>query len=277
MPTRVAAGKCCSNIRTDDLDLYAPKELLNLDVLHKRSTGRLIETIPYGRFGSSERKFFGDDAIKRSNHSLPSRLFLDPCDRVSKTKKSRSWLRAAWLALSGLTRPSKCPHVETGSWRAQAPRDRQQSVVRELHDEPLPARRRHDVPCGAQLVAQNAGGAVRQDRPAEPRALKVHRARGRPLRAAAQAGVLARQGARPVRHGRPRQVDDLFGRCVASHLATSKPACGPPVARASRITRAPTDRSLALSSPGYYGGMGTASKNKPLWNTYSLSGSNKPL
>lgn len=81
-----ATGKCCANIRTDDLDLHAPKELLNLDVLHKRSTGRLIETIPYGRFGSSERAFFGDEAIKRSNHSLPSRLFLDPCCRLSKPK-----------------------------------------------------------------------------------------------------------------------------------------------------------------------------------------------
>lgn len=87
MLTRAATGKCCSNIRTDDLDLHAPKELLNLDVLHKRTTGRLIETTPYGRFGSSERNFFGDEAIKRSNHSLPSRLFLDPCRRVSTPKE----------------------------------------------------------------------------------------------------------------------------------------------------------------------------------------------
>ena len=31
-----------------------------------------------GRFGSAPRNFFCDAAIARSNHSLPSRLFLDP-------------------------------------------------------------------------------------------------------------------------------------------------------------------------------------------------------
>ena len=71
-------GKCCANIRNDDLDLEHPKELLNLDVMHKRSTGRNIQAITYGRFSAAPRNFFGDEAIKRSNHSLPSRLFLDP-------------------------------------------------------------------------------------------------------------------------------------------------------------------------------------------------------
>ena len=71
-------GKCCANIRTDDLDLEHPKELLNLDVWHRRSTARSVEDIPYGRFSAAPRTFFGAEAIKRSNHSLPSRLFLDP-------------------------------------------------------------------------------------------------------------------------------------------------------------------------------------------------------
>ena len=49
------AGKCCANIRTDDLDLEHPKELMNLDVGNKRSTGQAIAAIPYGRFSAAPR------------------------------------------------------------------------------------------------------------------------------------------------------------------------------------------------------------------------------
>ena len=56
----------------------APKDLMNLDVLHKRSTGRNVEAMQHGRFTTAPRDFFGDQAIARSNYSLPSRLFLDP-------------------------------------------------------------------------------------------------------------------------------------------------------------------------------------------------------
>ena len=42
--------------------------------------------------------------------------------------------------------------------------------------------------------------------PDQPRALQVCRARGRPLHPAAQAGLLKRQGARPLRNGQARQV-----------------------------------------------------------------------
>lgn len=51
---------------------------MNLDVLHKRSTARNVEAMNHGRFGTAPREFFSDLAIARSNHSVPSRLFLDP-------------------------------------------------------------------------------------------------------------------------------------------------------------------------------------------------------
>jgi len=72
------SGKCAANAHEDSLNLDAPKELLNLDVLHKRSTARNVEAMNHGRFSTAPRDFFGDKAIDRSNYSLPSRLFLDP-------------------------------------------------------------------------------------------------------------------------------------------------------------------------------------------------------
>lgn len=73
-----AAGKCAANIQREDLDIDAPKELLHLDVLHKRSTARNVEQMHHGRFSTAPRNFFGEVAVARSNHSVPSRLFLDP-------------------------------------------------------------------------------------------------------------------------------------------------------------------------------------------------------
>ena len=76
--SRAPSGKCAANITREALDFDAPKELLNLDVLHKRSTARNVEQMPHGRFGTAPRTFFGETAVARSNHSVPSRLFLDP-------------------------------------------------------------------------------------------------------------------------------------------------------------------------------------------------------
>jgi len=71
-------GTCAANTHNDELDMNAPKELLGLDVLHKRSTSRNVETMNHGRFSTAPRSFFGDTAVARSNSSVPSRLFLDP-------------------------------------------------------------------------------------------------------------------------------------------------------------------------------------------------------
>jgi len=71
-------GKCAANSRSDELNLEAPKDLLNLDTNHKRSVGRCVEQMHHGRFSTAPRDFFGDRAIERSNYSMPSRLFLDP-------------------------------------------------------------------------------------------------------------------------------------------------------------------------------------------------------
>jgi hypothetical protein len=132
------SGKCAANFRTDELNMDAPKELLGLDVLHKRSTARNVEAMGHGRFNTAPRgesassararllhahaltrshgpltgarlpfllslrsycscfvdlrcacarcgargavhaEFFGEVAVRRSNYSVPSRLFLDP-------------------------------------------------------------------------------------------------------------------------------------------------------------------------------------------------------
>lgn len=71
-------GKCAANLRSDSLNMDAPKELLGLDVLHKRSTSRNVEAMQHGRFSMAPRNFFGDAAVARSNESMPSKLFLDP-------------------------------------------------------------------------------------------------------------------------------------------------------------------------------------------------------
>lgn len=71
-------GKCAANFRTDEMDMNAPKELLNLDVLHRRTTSRNVETMNHGRFSTAPRDFFGEVAVARSNNSVASRLFLDP-------------------------------------------------------------------------------------------------------------------------------------------------------------------------------------------------------
>ena len=75
------SGQCVANLREKyELNIDAPKDLLNLDFLHKRSTQRNIEAMNHGRFSTAPREFFGEMALRRSNYSLPSRLFLDPCE-----------------------------------------------------------------------------------------------------------------------------------------------------------------------------------------------------
>lgn len=191
-------GKCCANIRTDDLDLDAPKELLNLDVLHKRSTGRNVEACLHGRFSSAPRNFFGDEAIKRSNHSLPSRLFLDPY------------------------------HVSDGNlWAENFTMNRYQK------------------------------GGTRTG------------AAGRTKQLTFDTERFGKQD--PQSRARSKYVEPEGGRFIPP----LKPACsrdkGPdPYGVAKHNT-------LMIPGTGYYGGMGSNSQNKPLWNTYSLLGNNKPL
>ena len=57
------AGKSAANIGREDLDIDAPKELLNLDVLHKRSTARNVEQMNHGRFSTAPRNFFGGEGV----------------------------------------------------------------------------------------------------------------------------------------------------------------------------------------------------------------------
>ena len=47
-------GKCAANSLTE-MNLDAPKDLLNLDVMHKRSTGKNVEAMTHGRFGTAPR------------------------------------------------------------------------------------------------------------------------------------------------------------------------------------------------------------------------------
>jgi len=48
-------GKCAANFFTGELDMNAPKDLMNLDVMHKRSTGRNVEAMNHGRFNTAPR------------------------------------------------------------------------------------------------------------------------------------------------------------------------------------------------------------------------------
>eukprot|EP00908_Phaeocystis_cordata_P015941 Transcript_27150.p1 GENE.Transcript_27150~~Transcript_27150.p1 ORF type:complete len:203 (+),score=60.25 Transcript_27150:129-737(+) len=191
-------GKCCANIRTDDLDLEHPKELMNLDVGNKRSTGQAVAAIPYGRFSAAPRKFMGEEAIKKSNDSLPSRLFLDPY------------------------------HVSDGNlWAENFTMKRYQK--------------------GGQLT-------------------------GLAGRSSQLVWEKERWGKTdPQSRARSKYVEPEGGRFVPA----LKPACsrdkGPDPYGTLKHSR------WLIPSTGYYGGMGTQSQNKPLWNTYSLLGTNKPL
>ena len=98
-------GLCAANLQGETLDLDAPKELINLDTMHKASTGRRVDAISYGRFSTAPRgkgstravpphglatptlipsprrsrvDFFMAKAVKRSNESLPAKILLDP-------------------------------------------------------------------------------------------------------------------------------------------------------------------------------------------------------
>ncbi len=97
-------GLCAANLQGEALDLDAPKELINLDTMHKASTGRRVDAISYGRFSTAPRgegcthavphasaaptltpsprrmraDFFMAKAVKRSNESLPAKILLDP-------------------------------------------------------------------------------------------------------------------------------------------------------------------------------------------------------
>ena len=51
----VLAGKCAANLQSTELNFDAPKDLLNLDVFHKRSTARNVEAMSAGRFSTAPR------------------------------------------------------------------------------------------------------------------------------------------------------------------------------------------------------------------------------
>lgn len=71
-------GKCVANIRSTALDLDAPTELLNVDVMHRMSTGRRVQTLSGGRFSNMPRIFFGEEAMRRTNQYGPQKLYIDP-------------------------------------------------------------------------------------------------------------------------------------------------------------------------------------------------------
>jgi hypothetical protein len=71
-------GQCVANLRSSALDLDALMELLNLDVMHRMSTGRRVQALSGGRFSNTPRKFFGEEAMRRTNQYGPQKLYIDP-------------------------------------------------------------------------------------------------------------------------------------------------------------------------------------------------------
>ena len=112
-------GTCAANSRADELNMNAPSELMNLDVFHKRSTQRNVEAMVHGRFGSAPRNFFGDQAIARSNHSVPSKLFLDPYHVTDGNLFAENFLmgrfqRGGMTCLAGRSSMLKMPEIKMG-------------------------------------------------------------------------------------------------------------------------------------------------------------------
>lgn len=70
-------GKCAANIHSDDLDVDAPAELLNLEY-GKMSVGRSVQKMRHGAFSRSKNKGFIDQAIAKSNEFWPSRMYIAP-------------------------------------------------------------------------------------------------------------------------------------------------------------------------------------------------------
>lgn len=76
-------GTACANLHTDDLDIEAPADLLNLDHGKKLSVGKAVHLMRHGRFNRSARTSYIDAAIKKSNDSRPGRLYIDPYGATS--------------------------------------------------------------------------------------------------------------------------------------------------------------------------------------------------
>jgi hypothetical protein len=70
-------GKCCANLHTDDLDVAAPAELINLDY-GKMPVGRTVQKMRHGAFSRSKNKGYLDAAIAKSNEFWPSRMYIAP-------------------------------------------------------------------------------------------------------------------------------------------------------------------------------------------------------
>ncbi|KAG8470506.1 hypothetical protein KFE25_008927 [Diacronema lutheri] len=71
-------GRAAANMHTDDLDIDAPSQLNNLDRGKKISVARAVQTMQHGRFERTQRKWYLEQAIKRSNETRPGRMYIDP-------------------------------------------------------------------------------------------------------------------------------------------------------------------------------------------------------
>ena len=175
-PCASGAGQCAANIGQDRLNLDAPKELLNLDVLHKRSTARNVEAMHHGRFPTAPRKFFGEDAVDRSNYSVPSRLFLDPYHVADGNLWAENFLMARFQkgGMTSLAGRSSILKFEKERMGKEDSQSRARSKYLEPEGAPPPPSPRAPLPTQP---------------PAPTR-------RRRALHSASQAGVRARQGLR---------------------------------------------------------------------------------
>lgn len=124
------SGKCAANFRNDELNLDLPQDLLNLDVMHKRSTQRNVEQMTAGRFGTAPREFFGETAVRRSNYSVPSRLFLDPYHVSDGNLWAENFLQGRYQKggmTTSLAGRSKMLKMETERFGKDDPRSRARS------------------------------------------------------------------------------------------------------------------------------------------------------
>jgi len=122
-------GKCAANFRSDELNMDAPKELMGLDVLHKRSTSRNVEAMTHGQFSTMPRDFFGQVAIDRTNVSIPSKLFLDPYHVADGNLWAENFLMGRFQrgGMTSLAGRSKMLRFETERFGKEDMQSRQRS------------------------------------------------------------------------------------------------------------------------------------------------------
>jgi hypothetical protein len=241
-------GKCAANFRSDELNMDAPKELLGLDVLHKRSTQRNVEAMPHGRFNTAPRTFFGQTAVDRSNYSVPSRLFLDPYHVSDGNLFSENFLmgryqRGGQTSLAGRSSMLKMQPERFG-------KEDMQSRARSKYIEPEGGR---FVPALKPACSRDKG----------PDPYGTHKHMSWVIKNTGCAHARAPGGATSARDHRAR-----------AHPPPTHHHSTHPTPRAlgtfTQLTLAPPSRPFPRNR-SYSGGMGSLSKTSPQWNTSALT------